>query len=91
MTAAFRDIKAAILKSVCLAFPKDTAKLSLATDASATHVGAVLQQKDSPGSSRRPLGFFLAKLETAQLKYSAFDPGLWICIHFMRIRIQQFF
>ena len=77
MTAAFQDIKAALLKSVCLAFPKDNAELSLATDASATHVGAVLQQKDSPGSSWRPLGFFSAKLETAQLKYSAFDRELF--------------
>ena len=59
MKAAFTDIKAALLKSVCLTFPKDNAELSL-------------QQKDSPGSSWRPLGFFSAKLETAQLKYSAF-------------------
>ena len=42
MLAAFNAIKTALLQSVCLAFPRDNAELSLATDASATHVGAVL-------------------------------------------------
>ena len=45
MLAAFSSIKTALLQSVCLAFPLDTTELSLATDASATHLGAVLQQK----------------------------------------------
>ena len=42
--------------------------------ASGTHVGAVLHQKDKAGT--RPLGFFSAKLDTAQQKYSAFDREL---------------
>ena len=77
MVQAFTAIKTALMQSVCLAFPVDTAELSLATDASATHVGAVLQQKASPGEDWRPLGFFSAKLETAQLAYSAFDRELF--------------
>ena len=77
MLAAFSNIKAALLRSVCLAFPKDNAELSLATDASATHVGAVLQQRESPTAAWRPLGFFSAKLEQAQLSYSAFDRELY--------------
>ena len=77
MLKAFNDIKTALNKSVCLAFPTDTAELTLATDASASHVGAVLQQKQAPGSGWRPLGFFSAKLEVAQLSYSAFDRELF--------------
>ena len=54
MLAAFNDIKEALMKAVCLAFPTETADLALATDASATHVGAVLQQREGGrwGSSR---------------------------------------
>ena len=55
----------------------DTAELSLASDASATHVGAVLQQKSSSTEEWRPLGLFSAKLEKAQLTYSAFDRELY--------------
>ena len=39
---AYSSIKTALLHTTCLAFPKEDAELSLATDASATHVGAVL-------------------------------------------------
>ena len=77
MLTAFTDIKKALLKTVCLAFPKEAAELALATDASATHVGAVLQQRESPTADWRPLGFFSAKLETAQQTYSAFDRELF--------------
>ena len=65
MGGAFNNIKAALMQSLCLAFPSDNAELSLATDASATHVGTVLQQREWPSADWRPLGFFSAKLETA--------------------------
>ena len=58
MITAFSNIKAALLCSVCLAFPQDKVELSLATEASVTHVGAVLQQRETPTAARRPLGFF---------------------------------
>ena len=77
MMTAFSNIKAAILRSVCLAFPQDKAELSLATDTSTTHVGSVLQQRETPTAAWRPLGFFSAKLEQAQLSYSAFDRELY--------------
>ena len=77
MMTAFSNIKAALLRSVCPAFPQDKAELSLATNASATHVGAVLQQRETSTAAWRPLGFFLAKLEQAQLSYSAFDRELY--------------
>ena len=73
MSEAFTSIKVALMKSVCLAFPLDNEELSLATDASATHVGAILQQREGKTADWRPLGFFSAKLEAAQLSYSAFD------------------
>jgi hypothetical protein len=56
------------------------AYLSLAVDASNTHIGAVLQQWQPGGGGRsgdwRPLSFFSKKLDSAQLKYSAFDREL---------------
>ena len=67
------------MRSVCLAFPTDTGELALAPDASATYVGADLQQRERPTDDWKPLGFFSAKLETAQLSYSAFDRELF-CI-----------
>ena len=76
MSSALTAIKKALLRTVCLAFLKEAAELSLATDASATHVGTVLKQRDSPTSDWRALGFFSAKLEPAQLSYSAFDREL---------------
>ena len=76
MMTAFSNIKADLLRSVCLAFPQDKAELSLATDASTTHVGSVLQ-RETPTAAWRPLGFFSAKLEQAQLSYSAFDRELY--------------
>ena len=58
MLAAFKAIKTALLQLVCLAVPRDHAELSLVTDASATHVGAVLQQQEPLSQEWRPLGFF---------------------------------
>jgi hypothetical protein len=58
-----------------LEHPAATAELSIATDASATHIGGVLQQR-RPGGHWRPLGFFSAKLDSAQQRYSAFNREL---------------
>jgi hypothetical protein len=63
-----------------LTHPDPAADLSLAEDASNTHIGAVLQQRQPGGGGRsggwRPLSFYSKKLDTAQLKYSAFDREL---------------
>ena len=67
MQKAFADIKAALMRAVCLAFPTESADLVLATDASATHVGAVLQQREGTSAAWWPLGFYSKKLEVAQL------------------------
>jgi hypothetical protein len=74
MDKAFNDAKRCLLSAVSLAHPSTSAKISLAVDASATHVGAVLQQMDRGGW--RPLAFFSRKLQKTEMKYSAFDREL---------------
>jgi hypothetical protein len=75
--AAFASAKLALLQAMCLAHPTMGARLSLAVDASATHVGATLQQQEVGSTACRPLGFSSKKLEPAQQKYSAFDRELF--------------
>jgi hypothetical protein len=72
--AAFEAAKAALVAAVPLAHPAPDAVLSLATDASDTHVGGVLQQLQ--GGSWQPLAFFSKKLSGAGLRYSTFDREL---------------
>ncbi len=62
-----------------LAHPTVGAELSVVVDASATHVGACLQQRLPGKKAWQPLGFFSKKLEAAQQKYSAFDRELFAC------------
>ena len=71
---SFQAAKQAIMDIVPLAHPDPTAALSLATDASATHIGGVLQQQTNLGP--KPLAFFSKKLNPTQLKYSTFDREL---------------
>ncbi len=75
MAAAFQAARVALSSSAVLAHPVAGAELSLVTDASATHVGAVVQQRRR-GEAWRPLGFFSAQLSKAEVNYSAFDREL---------------
>jgi hypothetical protein len=59
---------------VPLQHPAPNAKLSLATDASDTHIVGVKQQKS--GDHWRPLGFFSRKLTDTESRYSTFDREL---------------
>ncbi len=54
-------------------------ELSLVTDTSATHVGAVIQQ-EHPGQGWWPQGFFLAQLDRAQVNYNAFNVELFTVV-----------
>jgi cleavage and polyadenylation specificity factor subunit 1 len=72
--AAFEAAKAALIKAVPLQHPDPAAELVLATDASDTHIGGVLQQKK--GASLRPLAFFSKKLDKTQRRYHTFDREL---------------
>ncbi len=71
---SFQLVKETLAEVATLTHPDPAADLSLAVDASNTHIGAVLQQwQPGGGGGWRPLSFFSKKLDTAQLKYSAFD------------------
>jgi len=74
MQTAFETAKSALASAVSLVHPSPSAEVSLVTDASATHVGAVLQQRES--RNWRSLSFFFAKLSATQQRYSAFDREL---------------
>jgi hypothetical protein len=65
---------ATLVAAVPLAHPLPGAFLALATDASDTHVGAVLQQQ--VGQHWQPLGFFSKKLSKTEVNYSTFDREL---------------
>ncbi len=74
METAFAAAKAALVAAVPLAHPLPGSVLALATDASDTHVGAVLQQH--VGQHWQPLGFFSKKLFKSEINYSTFDREL---------------
>ena len=71
---SFESSKRSLCLAATLQHPDPTAQLSLAVDASATHVGACLQQKK--GKNWAPLAFFSKKLNPPEEKYSAFDREL---------------
>jgi RNase H-like domain found in reverse transcriptase/Reverse transcriptase (RNA-dependent DNA polymerase) len=73
--AAFEAARAALADTALLDHPAADSQLSLVTDASATHVGAALQQRRR-GQGWRPLGFFSQKLSPAETRYSTFDREL---------------
>jgi len=77
MRDAFSAAKAALAAASALAHPSSAAELALVCDASSTHVGAVLQQRRPGLDHWEPLGFFSRKLDSPQLKYSAFDRELF--------------
>jgi hypothetical protein len=72
--AAFVATKAALVAAVPLCHPAPQAVLSLAVDASDSHVGGVLQQKCKKGW--QPLAFYSIKLSSAETRYSTFDREL---------------
>jgi RNase H-like domain found in reverse transcriptase len=67
-------IKQLLCESTCLAHPDPAAAISLAVDASNTHVGAGLQQLNS--GSWQQLAFYSKKLDIMQRLYSSFDREL---------------
>ena len=71
---SFQASKQGLLNAIPLRHPAPDAVLALATDASNTHIGGVLQQQVR--SSWQPLGFFSRKLTATEIKYSTFDREL---------------
>jgi RNase H-like domain found in reverse transcriptase len=76
MAAAFEKAKNSLADTALLDHPAASAAISLVTDASASHIGAVLQQRRR-GQPWRPLGFFSQKWSAAESRYSAFDRELF--------------
>jgi hypothetical protein len=74
MTLSFQTAKSSLSYAIPLHFPNPSAPISLATDASNTHIGAVLQQKVN--GSWQPLSFFSKKLSPPETRYSTFDREL---------------
>jgi hypothetical protein len=72
--AAFCAAKDALAAATALVHPLPGAVISLATDASDTHIGGVLQQLSD--GSWKPLAFFSRKLSSPESKYSTFDREL---------------
>jgi hypothetical protein len=80
--AAFEAAKTALAAAVLLAHPAPNAVLSLATCASDTHVGGVLQQL--AGGSWQPLAFYSKKLSGAGTRYSTLDRELLAAFSMVR-------
>jgi hypothetical protein len=72
--AAFVATKVALVAAVPLCHPAPQAVLSLAVDASDSHLGGVLQQKC--GRGWQPLAFYSKMLSSAETRYSTFDREL---------------
>lgn len=71
---AFEKCKESLAASTLLAHPVADAEISVMVDASSTSVGAVLNQVVN--DKIQPLQYFSRKLNTAELKYSAYDREL---------------
>ncbi len=67
----FQNAIRLLAAAVPLQHPAPNAELSLAIDASVTHIGGVMQQKS--GDHWRSLGFFSNKLKDMESRYSTFD------------------
>jgi len=75
LQAAFNSAKAATADAVKLVHPAPDATISLAVDASGTHIGGVLQQL--VGGNWQPLSFFSQKLSAAEHKYLLSTESCW--------------
>jgi hypothetical protein len=84
---AFQNVERLLAAAVPLQHPAPNAELSLATDASYTHIGGVMQQKS--GDHWWPLGFFSGKLTDPESRYSTFDCEL-LAAHAVIKHFRQF-
>jgi len=76
---AFVVAKEALAAATHLAHPSQGFQLSLTVDTSAEHISGALQQRWHKAAPWQPLGFFSRKLDSTQVKYSAFDRELLAC------------
>jgi hypothetical protein len=76
MDADFAGAKQALRSATDMAHPTVGSEPWVVVDASASHVGACLQQQLPGKKDWQPLGFFSKKLKAAQQKYAASDREL---------------
>jgi len=87
MATAFKRAKQLLTSAPWLVYLNKVAKLSVAVNASATHVGRAFS---SNGPGQQDV-FFSKKLDPAQVEYSAFDRELLACflvIHHFRYMLE---
>ena len=74
MNQSFANAKKVLASATVLAHPVPSAKIQLCVDASASHVGGVMEQVVH--GRPQPLAFFSRKLIPAESRYSTFDREL---------------
>ena len=90
MSSAFSRAKQLLSSVPELVHPQYNTPISLAVDASDSHIGAVLQQQ-LHDKSWSPLAFFSKKLSDTEKKYSAFDRELlaaYLSVHHFRFMLE---
>ena len=70
LSQSFEEYKGSLSRAAMPAHPDDTIPIALATDASTTAIGAVLQREQG---AWKPLAIFSKKVNTAKEMYSAYD------------------
>ena len=88
-TNAFNSIKEALVEATLLFHLIASASLSIATDASDTAVGAVLQQQVQ--GCWQPLAYFSRSLKPAERRYSTFDRellGIYLAVKHFRFSVE---
>lgn len=68
----FEACKKSLTSATLLAHPNCNATIGLFTDASASHVGACLQQRSSHNDDWQPLAYFSKKLTAKQVEWPAY-------------------
>ena len=87
--AAFEKAIQTLVSATHLSYEDPKKELVLSTDASSTHIGAVLEQKHEPGIYK-PLAFFSKKLPVLKSVRSVFFrelTGLYLSIKHFKVRI----
>ena len=89
MEQAFSAAKECLVRVITLSHPNPRAPLSVVTHASASHVGAALQQWVK--GAWQPLAFFSKKLSDTETRYSTFDRellGAYLAVRHFRFTLE---
>ena len=73
---AMQNLQQEISRNVILAYPEQSKKFYLETDASDFAIGAALHQMDEKTRSLRPIGFYSRKFTESEINYDVHDKEL---------------